>query len=949
MIKKSLTPLLTLAIVELMCVTGHCADEAGIPKWPLRNGDFSNSQRSGIPTGWEVAENSGKHAFRMDPPAPFWNQPSSAMIESSQDGSAYYFQNAMLLEGDYTLTVDVRGTEGALAGAILASDTLRYSGELRTAGTNWIPLQFDASVGSGDSSVSLSAESSAGQQVSFRNVVLHIKRLRSSPLPLSDGSRIGGIVLPEDPTLAEQFACYEFQRYAFKLMGLVPGLEGRDEVFGGKRIYIGRAERDMGDLKELAPDSYIVRSEGDKISLAGNTDSGTLYAVYDFLRLQGCRWVIPGDLGEVIPARISLIHPVTKTESPDYLCRGIMQMSQDFFPGGGEEFGWIGMNLDEYFDWLLRNRMNGAWFAATESYDFESHRGHGWVQMLNHSYGGPVAPRQECFKDHPDWYPLISGKRESMCKLPPGFPNQLCVSNPGLRDYTVELVLDYFRKNPTARAFPLNPMDGPSLWCECDACKALDPPGIDWSKHESEGSVAGMSDRALNYANEVADRVAEVYPDKLIEMYAYGYTLRPPQREKVHKNVFIKYANLGNRGSGPLGLSLMEPNEDTLGAAPKRYRWADWRAQLEGWKKAGATLAYYNYLEFAHPDLTVFWFYSNSDVLRNLNRHYNCRILMGETENNVKISSVLYNIIAQTVWDIDTDYKAVMKDTCDAFYGPVSKDILAYYSMMDEAIVNSTAYRNEDYRPWDHVDIPLETLERGRVMLEAADLEVADDPTLSSRLAYARFGHGYLTYVATLSVKEKTPATRDIARQAFDAANATRLEHGIMIKLPSVRQLKTFYYPPVADKASIVLELPETWDFRKDPSDAGLEEDWPNQGLDSSWSKIEVTADWTSQAPGNGYHGVAWYRISFTLPADATGKSLSFTFGAIDGYADIFMDGKKIGEQKEDVNTMWDKAFEIALPTDVDIARPHELVVRVEKENFAAGIWKPVWIGLIGR
>ena len=40
---------------------------------------------------------------------------------------------------------------------------------------------------------------------------------------------------------------------------------------------------------------------------------------------------------------------------------------------------------------------------------------------------------------------------------------------------------------------------------------------------------------------------------------------------------------------------------------------------------------------------------------------------------------------------------------------------------------------------------------------------------------------------------------------------------------------------------------------------------------------------------------------------------------------------------------------EIALPTDVDIARPHELVVRVEKENFAAGIWKPVWIGLMGR
>jgi len=941
--------LISLVLMEIVCANGHATGAGGILKWPLRNGDFSNTQGRGSPTGWETAQNSGRHTFRMDPPAPFWNQPSSAIIETTEDGSAYYYQYAELMAGDYTLTVDFRGTDGAKADAVLTSGTHIFSSGLTNVGAEWNFLQFDASVPAGKATVSLAAESTAGQQVSFRNVVLFIERLRSSPVPLSDGSQIGAIVLPETATLAEQFAGYEIQRYLFEMTGLAPGLKDRDEVFAGKSIYIGRAAGDLESIRELAADSYVVHSQGDRISLAGNTDAGTLYAVYDFLRTQGCRWVTPGAIGEIVPKRASLVPPASKTESPDYQCRGIMQLTQNFFPGGGEEFGWMGMNLDDYFDWLLRNRMNGAWFAATESYDFGPHRGHGWVQMLNHSYGGPVAPRQEYFEKHPDWYPLIRGKREAMCKLPPGFCNQLCVSNPGLRDYTVELVLEYFRKNPAAKAFPLNPMDGPSLWCECAACKKLDPPGIDWSKHESEGSVAGMTDRALNYANEVAERVAKVYPDKFIEMYAYGYTLKPPQREKVHKNVFIKYANLGNRGSGPLGLSLMEPNESTIGAAPEPYRWADWRAQLEGWRKAGATMAYYNYLEFAHPDLTVFWFFSNSDVLRNLNRHYNCRILMGETENNVMISSVLYNIIAQTVWDIDTDYKAVMKDTCDAFYGPVSEDLLAYNRMMDEAVIQSTAYRNEDYRPWDHVDIPLETLERGRIMLEEAAIKSEDDPTLSKRVAYAWFGHGYLTYVAALSVKEKTTATRDIARRAFDSANALRLEHDIMIKLPSVRQLKTFYFPPIVDPASAVLELPETWEFRKDPADVGLEEDWPNQGVDASWDKIKVTADWTSQAPGADYHGAAWYRVSFTLPPDAAGKPLAFIFGAIDGVADIFMDGKKIGEQKAPAGTMWDKSFEISLPAEVDVAQSHELVVRVEKKAYAAGIWKPVRIGLKGE
>jgi hypothetical protein len=117
------------------------------------------------------------------------------------------------------------------------------------------------------------------------------------------------------------------------------------------------------------------------------------------------------------------------------------------------------------------------------------------------------------------------------------------------------------------------------------------------------------------------------------------------------------------------------------------------------------------------------------------------------------------------------------------------------------------------------------------------------------------------------------------------------------------------------------------------------------------WKSIRVDKDWTSQ--GYKYHGAAWYRIDFELPqtiqcqAHDNETKLALLFGAIDGTADVFLDGHWIGEQKRDVAMMWDKTFAIQFPADFDARKPHKLTVRVQKDNFAAGLWKPVSVVLI--
>ena len=79
----------------------------------------------------------------------------------------------------------------------------------------------------------------------------------------------------------------------------------------------------------------------------GKTDAATLYAAYDFLKQQGCRWIVPGSQGETVPKRESLSRAESRMEIPDYDCRGYHAMTQDYFlkPNGDEAWVATWMNI----------------------------------------------------------------------------------------------------------------------------------------------------------------------------------------------------------------------------------------------------------------------------------------------------------------------------------------------------------------------------------------------------------------------------------------------------------------------------------------------------------------------------------------------------------------------------------------------------------------------------
>lgn len=121
-----------------------------------------------------------------------------------------------------------------------------------------------------------------------------------------------------------------------------------------------------------------------------------------------------------------------------------------------------------------------------------------------------------------------------------------------------------------------------------------------------------------------------------------------------------------------------------------------------------------------------------------------------------------------------------------------------------------------------------------------------------------------------------------------------------------------------------------------------MAERWFAGPLDDSWTPILITKAWTEQ--GHDYHGAAWYAVTIKIPVDYQGTGPVIQFGAVDGLADIFLDGVKIGEQKQSVNIMWDKPFQVSLPAGLDFQIAHDLRVRVKKDSCQAGIWKTVAI-----
>lgn len=236
---------------------------------------------------------------------------------------------------------------------------------------------------------------------------------------------------------------------------------------------------------------YTIEVKPDRIVLSAHTPLGIQNAFYSILDHWGCRWVMVGKLGEVIPVRKTLSLPEGTIRSPK--CYDTSVEARSGLP-------------TEVSTWRKRNRSASAFWLSGQHY---------WFYAI---------PPKEYFDKHPEWYALIAGKR---------MPTQLCTTNPEVIAKMIEAAKEFLgKKHPNALAFPMDPMDNVD-YCRCDRCRALDPPGTNLV------NLPLLTDRVLGFANAVARGIAKEFPDRVVALYAYTNHTMPPVNIKPEKNVAI--------------------------------------------------------------------------------------------------------------------------------------------------------------------------------------------------------------------------------------------------------------------------------------------------------------------------------------------------------------------------------------------------------------------------
>src|SRR5665213_2452197 len=186
---------------------------------------------------------------------------------------------------------------------------------------------------------------------------------------------------------------------------------------------------------QLGEEELIIRTDGDRILLAGGRPRGTLYAVSRFLQ-DGCgvRWWSPW--ASRIPHQPTL---------------QVADMNVRAHPAF------------EYRDSFWQCAMDGDWawhnFCNGEQSHQNSEQGGGIdYKYFVHSFYKLVPP-EKYFVSHPEWFSLVKGHRIDANA-------QLCLSNPELRDFVVQQVKQALRESPEARIISVSQNDCFNP-CEC--------------------------------------------------------------------------------------------------------------------------------------------------------------------------------------------------------------------------------------------------------------------------------------------------------------------------------------------------------------------------------------------------------------------------------------------------------------------------------------------------
>lgn len=551
--------------------------------------------------------------------------------------------------------------------------------------------------------------------------------------------------------------------------------------------------------------------EGEGLIIRGIGRNGLLNGVYELLRLQGCRWIEPGERGDVIPTgRAQVELPSQSVEiQPSFESRSL-----DIYLGPSKESANLVI-------WMARNGLNcftvkDGTAGLGRKLGMTMKKGGHLLQLI-------LAPDRRLpsgetvWEAHREWYgtPATGEKRKELA-----FGVQCCVSQPSLTDFVGRELVDRINGAwSEVDIIDLWGFDSTGGGCCCPDCSGLGNTSDKMLLFLS--GVRQHLDRALD-EGRLSHRVRLT-----ITAYDGTGTLEPPS-QPVPENI-VQAGDIG------IFYPITRCYRHDFSDAACPYN-SDYNAGFTGWSRAGMPLwfgEYYSVSKF--EDLPLLF---SRRMAADIPFYHACGAAgvtyMHPPLANWGVRALTQVIYARLLWDVDNDVAALVEEYLEARYGVHAPAMRGVYRKVEEAWSFISQWRN-----WHGGNALAELLKwDGRPPAEA--LKIRHFPSQEEAIASGRDSIAGLTAaletVSSLVAAEKERNCRCVPEPGAAAVNPEEQERN--------RSYDTVEYRLSEDRRQLIYGLDMMILIVLLVEYHLLLLDRDRDGAAAAWEKIEGLADW---------------------------------------------------------------------------------------------------------
>lgn len=448
-----------------------------------------------------------------------------------------------------------------------------------------------------------------------------------------DGIAYYKIILPRDASEQQKYAASELRYY----LGLITSASFEIvKDTDTPAVYIGDLPEDA-----LGEDGLSVITDCGGLHINGGK-RGIIYGVYEFLEQLGCRFFTA--LSEKVPAQ-----PVLTLPELDIRQIPALEYREHNYS-----------DLTKYSRFAVKCRLNGAHHRIKEK-----HGGYLSYAWYVHSFERMVPPEIH-FDEHPEYYALSNGERQHLYQR-----FQLCLTNPGVLDVSVESVREALKSNPQARIISISQND----WhgnCQCEDCLAVD---------REEGSPAGT---LLRFVNAIAEKLEPEFPDILFDTLAYNYTRPAPSLTRPRHNVCVRLCSIESCFAHPFETcddvkrSVHRPDGSVSSFITDLADWGKICGRMYIWDYTTC----FSHYPAPHPNWNVLGPNMRAFVKNNVKGIFEqaCGAFGGSTDLN----ELRAYLISKLLWDCNTDTEHHITEFTDFYYGAAGVYIREYIKTLTD-------------------------------------------------------------------------------------------------------------------------------------------------------------------------------------------------------------------------------------------------------------------------